>query len=202
MYNKFMQGYDTPDAPSRSDTFKYEILEVISVRLLQNDSELTYEAFYSTYYDRILKYLKRKCARPQDAEDLTSQVFLYCYQNFSKYCASKASMASWVYMIANSRFKNYCRDRKVFSDIDGMAEFLTDEQSDVDSALMLDELREQIALGLLKLSERQRTIVVLSYFKNMSAAEIGSMLDMSPGNVRVQLSRALKKLEAELQDLR
>ncbi|MGN1367603.1 MAG: RNA polymerase sigma factor [Aristaeellaceae bacterium] len=172
------------------------------MRLIRNDSEMTYEAFYSAYYSRILKYLTGKCARPQDAEDLTSQVFLYCYQNFSSYCSSKASMASWVYMIANSRFKNYCRDRKVFSDIDEIAEFLPDEQNSVDSALMLDEMRDQIALALLKLSERQRIIVVLSYFKNMSAAEIGRQLDMSPGNVRVQLSRALKKLEEELEELR
>ena len=172
------------------------------MKLIRNDSELTYEEFYAAYHSRILKYLTGKCARPQDAEDLTSQVFLYCYQNFSSYCSSKASIASGVYMIANSRFKNYCRDRKVFSDIDELAEVLPDEQNAVDTALMLDEMREQIALGLLKLPERQRIIVVLSYFKNMSAVEIGKKLDMSPVNVRVNLSRALKKLQAELDDLR
>ena len=165
-------------------------------------TDMTYEAFYSAYYGKILKYLTAKCGRQADAEDLTSQVFLYCYQHFSSFDPAKSSIASWVYMIARSRFKNYCRDRRVFADIDEMGEFLPDEGNDLDSAMMLDDLRNSIADALLKLPERQRIIVVLRYFKGMGAPEIGRMLDMSPVNVRVQLSRALDKLEVELEELR
>ena len=168
----------------------------------QKSSDMTYEVFYSEYHNRILKYLTAKCGRQADAEDLTSQVFLYCYQNFSSYDPEKSSIASWVYMIANSRFKNYCRDRRFFADIDEVAEFLPDDRNVVDAAVMLDEMREGIARALLRLPERQRMIVVLRYFRNMNAVEIGSKLGMSPVNVRVQLSRALNRLQAELEELR
>lgn len=169
---------------------------------VQKNAEMTYEDFYAEYHGKILRYLTAKCGRRVDAEDLTSQVFLYCYQNFSRYDPAKSSAASWVYMIANSRFKNYCRDRRVFADIDEVGQFIPDDGNDIDAAIMLDELRDSIACALLRLPERQRMIVVLRYFRNMSAAEIGGMLGMEPGNVRVQLSRALDRLETELEDMR
>lgn len=172
------------------------------MRILQMNKAVTYEEFYETYYRSVLKYLTGKCANSADAEDLTSQVFLYCYQNFSKYDPAKASMTSWVYMIANSRFKNYCRDRRVYADIDEIGQFIPDEANSLEAAIELDEMREEIARALLRLSDVQRMIVVLRYFKNMSAVEIGEMLDMKPGTVRVQLSRALDKMESDLEDFR
>ena len=189
-----------PDLILYTNDYLYE--EVDLVNAVQENTEMTYETFYSEYHGKILKYLTAKCGRREDAEDLTSQVFLYCYQNFSRYDPAKSSIASWVYMIANSRFKNYCRDRRSFADIDEVGQFLPDEKNLVDAAIMLDEMRDSVARALLRLPERQRMIVVLRYFRNMSAAEIGSRLGMSPVNVRVQLSRALDRLEAELEELR
>lgn len=168
------------------------------MRAAPTNGALTYEEFYNMYYFRVLRYLSAKCVQTKDAEDLASQVFLYCYQNFSNYDPTKASIASWVYMIANSRFKNYCRDRRSYVDVDAISEFISDESNPIDAALMLDDMRDAIADALLKLSEKQRMIVVMRYFKDMSATEIGRKLGMTPINVRVQLSRALDKLEIEL----
>lgn len=172
------------------------------MHLLKNSNEMTslmsFEEFYSTYYSRVLRYLSGKCAQREAAEDLTSQVFLYCYQNYERYDPKKASMASWVYMVANSRLKNYWRDRKSYVDIEEVQDFIPDDGDSLDAAILLDELRDDIADALEKLPERQRIIVVLRYFKGMSALEIGDMLGMSPVNVRVQLSRALDKMETTL----
>jgi len=164
--------------------------------------KLTYEEFYAEYYERVLKYLARKCARFVDAEELTSQAFLYCYEKYDSYDPTKCSMGSWVYMIANSRFKNYCRDRKVYVDIDVVGDFIPDDSDPVETGVMLDDLRDDIARALLKLSDLDRMIVVMSYFKNMTAVEIGEILDMKPGTVRQRLARALDKMEQELEDWR
>lgn len=180
--------------------------EGVPVYLLKNEAakpgKMTYEDFYSAYYGSVLRYLSGKCAQKETAEDLASQVFLYCYQNYDRYDPEKASMASWVYMVANSRLKNYWRDRKAYVDLEEVKDFIPDERDTLDSAILLDELRDDMADALEKLPERQRIIVVLRYFKDMSAVDIGKMLNMSPVNVRVQLSRALDKLEKELTEYR
>lgn len=54
--------------------------------------------------------------------------------------------------------------------------------------------REQVAACLERLSERERTIIVLSFFQEASGPEIGRMLGIDDGNVRVIRHRALRRL--------
>jgi len=45
------------------------------------------------------------------------------------------------------------------------------------------------------LNETQKQIVIKKYFRNMSSNEIADDIGSSAGNVRVQLTRAVKKLK-------
>jgi RNA polymerase sigma-70 factor (ECF subfamily) len=53
---------------------------------------------------------------------------------------------------------------------------------------------EKIAPCMEKLSERERSVLVLSFFDDRSAEEVGRQLGMTPGNIRVIRHRALRKL--------
>lgn len=161
-----------------------------------------YEAFYEAYHQRVLHYLLRRCGSREDAEDLTSAVFTYCYQQWSHYDASRASLQSWLFMIVRSRWKNYCRDRKVFVDIDDLAEVFGDEDSELERAVMLDAIRQDVAEILLQLSENQREVIVLRYFGNLDDSEIARRMHTTSGNIRVLHSRALKKMKLLLHAMR
>lgn len=157
---------------------------------------MDYSTFYDKNYDRVLQYLMSRCANKADAEDIASQAFIYCFTNWERYDPSKSTIESWLYMIVRSRWKNYCRDRMVMSDIDELSEVLTDNGDFAEEAVRLDALREDIALALEKLSRQQRAVIVLRYFENMKDAEIALKLRMTPSNVRVSAHRALKTMEA------
>jgi RNA polymerase sigma-70 factor (sigma-E family) len=64
--------------------------------------------------------------------------------------------------------------------VDGPAELVSER------AAVLDALRQ--------LPSRQRAVVVLRYWEDLTDAQIGAALSCSPGTVRSQLSRALAKL--------
>jgi RNA polymerase sigma factor (sigma-70 family) len=49
------------------------------------------------------------------------------------------------------------------------------------------------------LSERDRELVALRYGADLTAAQIGELLDLSPNAVEVALHRALRRLRAELE---
>jgi RNA polymerase sigma-70 factor (ECF subfamily) len=54
----------------------------------------------------------------------------------------------------------------------------------------------KLAQCLQRLTPRDRTVVVLTYYADRDGDEIGRALEMSPGNVRVARHRALKQLLA------
>lgn len=69
--------------------------------------------------------------------------------------------------------------------------------------LAATELRHVIRRALSGLPARQRAVVVLRYFSDLSEAQTAQVLDCSVGTVKSQTSRALAKLRsvAELQSL-
>lgn len=156
---------------------------------------LTYDEVYKKYYSQILAYFKKHISSEADAEDLTSEVFMYCYRNFDKYDSKKASVSTWIYLVAKSRFCNYLRDRKVNDNIDDYDNLVGGSADDMDKALYLEETRKQLDSALKALTERQRTIVVLRYFQDKSAEEIAKVLGTNANNVRVQLHKALESMK-------
>jgi RNA polymerase sigma-70 factor (ECF subfamily) len=71
---------------------------------------------------------------------------------------------------------------------------LTDTPSDA-LALEPEPLgREQLARCLDALPERERSVLVMTYFRELRAAEVANDLALSEGNVRVIRHRAIERL--------
>lgn len=155
-----------------------------------------YEEFYTQNYSRVLYYVRGKISSAEDAEDLTSEVFLYCYSHYDDYDPDKSSLTTWLYLIVNSRVKNYYRDHVSFADYESVSETLQDHSIDLDEGVYLEQLHAALMDAIGQLPERQQTIVKMRYFENRSGEEIAQCLGITPGNVRVLLSRALNKLSS------
>lgn len=161
-----------------------------------NGQQPDYGTFYRDNYNRALNYVYKKISHKEDTEDLTSEVFLYCYRHYSEYDPSKGKLSTWLYLITNSRIKNYYRDHVISEDYDEISETLQDLGIDLDRGIYLEQLRDRLLHAISQLSERQQTIVKMRYFENRSGEEIAQQLGITPGNVRVLLSRAIDKLSA------
>jgi RNA polymerase sigma factor (sigma-70 family) len=59
----------------------------------------------------------------------------------------------------------------------------------------MDYVRSKLFDALVQLTERQRYIVVMRYFKGKTVEQIANTLKISPNNVRVQQSKALKRMK-------
>lgn len=160
----------------------------------------SFEDVYEKYYPGLYAYIVKKVGSREDAEDLTGEVFLYCYDRYDSYDPQKSAVSTWLYLVANSRIKNFYRDKKASVDIETLENLLSQETDDMDKAVFLQQLRTRLAAALETLPERQRKIVILRYFKERSFEDIASELEITPGNVRVLLSRGLNRLKDEMGD--
>jgi RNA polymerase sigma-70 factor (ECF subfamily) len=170
------------------------------IKFISKIQKPAYETFYCENYDRVLYYVKNKINSVEDAEDLVSEVFLYCYSHYDDYDPEKSSITTWLYLIVNSRIKNYYRDHVTYADYEAVAEVVQDEKIDLDAGVYLEQLHNSLMNAIKRLPERQQKVVMMRYFQNYSANEIATRLEISPGNVRVLLSRALDKLESSNED--
>lgn len=156
---------------------------------------MDFSSFYAEFYTNIVYYLVKKIGNLQDAEDLAANVFLYCYEHFSSYDPEKASPGTWLYIIVNSRLKNWYRDRHAFQNLDELYQTLPDDAPLLEEAMILQEQRDFLAKALDILSDLERQLVFYRYFKHYSGDEIAKKTGVRPEIARVKLSRAIDKME-------
>lgn len=171
------------------------------LHLLSQTEPIPFEEFYRNNYSKTVQYINKKIGSLQDAEDLASEIFLYCFHHYQDYNPQKSSQSTWLYLITNSRIKNFYRDTRIFVDLESLVGILPDDSPDMDACIYLDQLKIIVHNALNQLPEYQQKIVTMRYFENRSSSEIGAHLGISPVNVRVQLSRALNTLEKLCNDL-
>ena len=166
------------------------------LKFIPKNQKPDYEEFYESNYSRVLYHVRGKINNEQDAEDLTSEVFVYCYSHYDDYDPEKSSITTWLYLIVNSRIKNYYRDHDSvsYADYEVVSDTMQDQSIDLDEGVYLEQLHATLMKAINRLPERQKQIVMMSYFQHMSSDEIAGRLCLTPGNVRVLLSRALAKL--------
>ena len=71
-----------------------------------------------------------------------------------------------------------------------------------DSELLLATAHQQVLAAVRQLPPRQREVLALRYWANLSEAEIAQALSISPGAVKSTASRGMDKLESILGDPR
>jgi RNA polymerase sigma factor (sigma-70 family) len=73
-----------------------------------------------------------------------------------------------------------------------------DEGPAADLALLLDEEHRQVVEALRTLPRRQREVLVLRYWSELSESEIAATLGIARGTVKSSASRGLSALEKRL----
>lgn len=159
---------------------------------------MPFEQVYERYYFDVLRFFIKRTENHQEAEDLTSDVFLYCYKNYNRYDPQKSAISTWLFLVAKSMLKTYYRDRKQHLDISDFEEWLITDDTDMSRAVYLEQLRSFLAEQLKLLPEKQQQVIVMRFFQEKDFDEIAIAFNTSQGNIRVMLTRAVAKLKESL----
>ena len=159
----------------------------------------SFEKNFQAHYDKALSFVRRRVTDWQAAEDIVMDAFVSCYEKYDSFDPERASFATWLYVVLKNKLKNYYRDNRLHEDLDDCEEAVGGFEDEFLAAEVLHGFRQELAQVLEVLPETQKKIVEYKYFQNKNATEIAVLTGLEPGNVRVQLSRALKKLRTHFE---
>ena len=158
-----------------------------------------FEEIYDGYYGKIYEFIFHKVYNKELAEDLTNDVFVSVYKNLHMYDERKSFILTWLYTISWNRLKNYYKSRRrIECSINYMLEM--NQESVISNNDLLEQHEWYLVLKklILDLPERNRKVIVMKFYRNMTSREIGDSLGISPGNVRIILKRTLNTLNNRL----
>lgn len=153
-----------------------------------------FERFCHDAHPRLVAALAHHCGDRFLAEELAQEALIRAGDRWTKVRRLDSPMG-WAFRVganlAASSFRRRGAERRAVERVRARA--ADDRHLDADTG---DAIAVRRALA--ELTDRQRRVVVLRYFLDLSADQAGEVLGMSAGAVRMQSHRALSALHARL----
>jgi RNA polymerase sigma-70 factor (ECF subfamily) len=167
---------------------------VIVERAIDGDGD-AFGELYLHYLDAIYRYVYFRIGNPEDAEDLTEQVFLKAWEALSGYQDFGHPFSSWLYKIAHNMVIDHHRLKKPLESI--QRPHLLDwpsRQSAVLKRVIEAEDYASLAQAISQLPDEQQQLIILRFIEGLEHAEIGQIMNKRAGACRMMQSRALAAL--------
>ncbi len=155
---------------------------------LQGDRN-AFEAIINRYEKMVYNVAFRILNNADDAADVTQSVFLNIYEHLNDY-KPRFKFFSWIYRIAVNVSLNFQKQRKEGESV----EEISSDGKQPDEILADEERGEIIQQALMRIGLDYRVVIILSYFQDLSYAEIAYVLDLPEKTVKSRLFTARKLL--------
>lgn len=149
-------------------------------------------AVYQEHVTPVFRFLYSRVGNREDAEDLTSQVFLKAVRHLDL-TRDGLTIRSWLFQLARTTLADYWREYyraprvplRLVGDVSGHEE---DEQVEEPGAAA-----ETLRQVLDQLPEHYRRVLTLRFLERLSIKETAAEMGITEGNVKVLQLRALRR---------
>ncbi len=142
----------------------------------------------------VISLLYQMLGRAEEAEEVAQDVFVKAFENIGAF-NFKSKFFSWVYRIAINTAISYRQKEQRFQRPDYMPE---QGINATENTVLENERTRYVKQAIDQLKEKYRTVIILSYFEQLSYAEIAEVLDITEKKVKSRLFDARKLLHAKL----
>ena len=198
---------EQPRAKTRLDHRTTE--EAALVRRVQAKDEMAFREVVERYQSKVYSIIYGILRNRNDAEDIAQQVFAKIYFSIGNF-DFRSSLLTWIYKITVNECYDYLRKKRVrklvyesdFSPEESLrmenSEPASDQTPGVDTQLAHHDL---IIKLLSKISEEDRSLILLKEVEGHSVEELSQMTGMNENTIKVKLFRARQKLVKAAQRL-
>jgi RNA polymerase sigma-70 factor (ECF subfamily) len=173
-----------------------------------------FELLVERYQDRIYNLVLRMTGRPEDAADLTQEVFLRAIEHIGRF-RQKAQVFTWLFRIAvNLAISRRRRDQRVrFVSLDSSGADASESgepqpidpassrEEQPDEAAERDEQNRRVAQAVAELDDQFRAVLVLKDIEGLDYRQIADVLDLPLGTIKSRLHRARNELRVRLRPI-
>ncbi len=162
----------------------------------QSGDREAFAVLFEQYKNLVYKTAYLMLGESTEAEDALQEIFVQVYKSLAGFDPRKAAFTTWLYRVTFNHCLNHRRKKRPFTlPLEDISPAL---KSEFPGAQLAEEEVLQQAIG--KLTDKQRAVVILRYFWDLSYAEIAQILDLPLGTVKSRIDLALKTLRKVLEE--
>ena len=164
---------------------------------------ITEQDIYLEYSPKIRRYLNSHLT-VEDSEDLLQDIFIKIYNSLPNF-RGDSSLNTWIYRIATNsvidRLKsNAHKFNKLQLEINPTTHQFNNIQFETtfEKQIEKEEMNDCIRQFINQLTDKNKTVFVLSMYENLTNKEISEILNISIDSVKIRLHRAKESLKTTL----
>jgi RNA polymerase sigma-70 factor (ECF subfamily) len=156
---------------------------------------------YQTHIRAVYCYALARLKNPQDAEDVTADVFKRAWKSLPRYRPDGA-FKSWLFGIAHRAVADHYRKHgRPTIALDVVTEVIDPAVQPEEGALTTEQVREVFGV-LADLGEEQQEIITLRFFSDLPYEEIARIMNKRVSAVKMMAYRALEAIRRRIPDVK
>jgi len=167
------------------------------VELARRGDRGALSALYEYFFPRVYRYVAARLNSTEDAEDVTTEVFLRVIDNLHTFRWRGAPFGAWVFRIAHNEVISFVRRQQSRPGLLSIADDFPDIAGGEDHTELIERqiVVEEIRVAAQRLPEAQRQVVALRFGAGLSVAETAQALNKTENNVKVLQHKAIARLQ-------
>ncbi|HEX4109339.1 MAG TPA: sigma-70 family RNA polymerase sigma factor [Solirubrobacteraceae bacterium] len=154
-----------------------------------------FRALYRAHYRTVCRFLTARTDRGL-VEDVAAETFLVAWRRQSEL---PSEVVPWLLATARRCLANQRRARgRRDALVDRLGELIACDAGGVEDALARREELRAVLSALAACTERERELLLLSYWDGLAPREIAAVLELNPVLLRARLHRASRRLREAL----
>lgn len=175
------------------------LTETECILQLQQGNLEAFDFLFDQYKNTALRTAYLITGNYASSEDIVQETFLLCYQNIKK-LKDPTLFRSWFFRILTRTAWKHCNTEKKLVPEENILS-MTPNAECMDSSLehyMQKETAQTLWQAISCLDKKQRTVIILYYYNELSIQEIASIVGCFSGTVKSRLYTARKNLKNSL----
>jgi len=169
--------------------------DLILVEKIKDGNRTAFEELVLKYQKEIYFLAYRMVFNKEDAADVVQEIFVQVFRKIHQF-RSASTFKTWLYRVAINQCKNFLRvlkkDRGYVPAEDYVVTDPNDSQLDV---LLKNEKVDLISETIEKLPKKQKAILILRTYQELSYEEIAEIVGGSVGSARVNFYHAIENIK-------
>lgn len=157
-----------------------------------------FSAFYRRHVDDVLGFLARRCRDPEQAADLTAEVFATVLLKARRYRPERGTPTAWLFAIAAHKHSDAWR-RAAAEDRARRRLGVRDVALGAEDIAYIEARANDVEALMAELPDEQRSAVRGRVLEDRGYDELASAAGVSPAAIRQRVSRGLAVLRTRLE---
>ena len=180
-----------------------------TLKSIQQGDKTAFAALVGRFQKPLFSYLGKMALPQAIAEEIAQETFIRAWQAKETFDSEKASISTWLFIIARRLALNELDRASRRFEISGQSsiasdnyptayEHVDDQQLNPQESLQKSELKQALWRALKTLEPHDRSLLALAYLKDLEFAAIAEIEGIPVGTVKSRLHRIRQQLKSTL----